>query len=164
MRRYVYFKPELEGLSQGERIAFVRQFRGFTQDEVAEKLGLTGESKRRTMARYEGGEMVPKEDRLLEIANILNVNVNCIKEYNFKKIDDMIYILLWFEEICSKMVVDFCISEYFQNNKDKLLLKFKEEWDCMRKLRETREISYEKYVEWKLNYVVKEGEENEKDS
>lgn len=46
------------------------------------------------MARYERGDRNPKEDRLLEIANILNVNVNCIKEYNFNNNEDIIYSLL----------------------------------------------------------------------
>ena len=70
---YVYLKPELENLSQGERISFARQMRRMTQDEVSEKLGLTGECKRRSMTRYERGDRIPKDDRLLEIANILNV-------------------------------------------------------------------------------------------
>lgn len=38
MRLY-YIRPELRDLSQGSRIAFVRQFRHMTQDEVAGKLG-----------------------------------------------------------------------------------------------------------------------------
>ena len=88
--KYVYLKPELKNLSQGERIAFVRQFRGLTQDNVSEELGLTGENKRRAMTRYEKGERSPKKDRLLEFAKILNVNVNCIREYNFTKIEDII--------------------------------------------------------------------------
>lgn len=70
---------ELENLTQGARITYARQFRRLTQDEVAEKLGLTEESKRRTMARYENGDRNQKEDRLLEIANILNANKNGIK-------------------------------------------------------------------------------------
>lgn len=88
---------ELENLSQGARIAFVRQFRRFTQEEVSNKLGLIGESKRRTMARYERSDRNPKEDRLLEIANILNVNVNCIREYTFNNNEDIIYSLLMIE-------------------------------------------------------------------
>ncbi|MGM9881679.1 MAG: helix-turn-helix domain-containing protein [Bacilli bacterium] len=155
--KYVYLKPELDNLSQGERIAFVRQFRRLTQDNVSEKLGLTGEAKRRTMTRYERGDRTPKKDRLLEIANILNVNVNCIREYEFTKTEDIIYFLLWLEEIYPKMNIDFCISEYFHDSRDNMLIKFKEEWEYMRNLRETREISYEKYIEWKLNYEVKEG-------
>lgn len=59
--KYVYLKPELKNLSQGERIAFVRQFRGLTQDNVSEELGLTGENKRRAMTRYERSERSPKK-------------------------------------------------------------------------------------------------------
>mgnify|MGYP003309465698 CR=1 FL=1 len=36
--KYTYLKPELKNLSQGERIAFVRQLRLMTQDEVFDKL------------------------------------------------------------------------------------------------------------------------------
>lgn len=32
--RVIYSKPELKDLSQGSRIAFIRQFRYMTQDEV----------------------------------------------------------------------------------------------------------------------------------
>ena len=110
------------------------------------------------MARYESGERVPKEDRLLEIANILNVNVNCIRKYNFDKSEDIIYFLLWLEELFPKMNIDFAISEYFRNDRDNLILKFMEEWEKMKKLRDSRELSYEKYLEWKLNYELKEGE------
>lgn len=98
-----------------------------------------------------------KKDRLLEFEKILNVNVNCIREYNFTKTEDIIYFLLWLEEIYLKMNIDFCISEYFRDTRDNMLLKFIEEWNYMRNLRETREITYGKYIEWKLNYEVKEG-------
>ena len=40
--RYLYLKPKLKDLTQGSRIAFVRQFRRLTQDEVSQKLGLSG--------------------------------------------------------------------------------------------------------------------------
>lgn len=65
--RYLYLKPKLKDLTQGSRIAFVRQFRRLTQDEVSQKLGLSGESKRINMTRYEKGERTPKEDRLIEL-------------------------------------------------------------------------------------------------
>ena len=54
--RLIYTKPELRDLSQGSRIAFVRQFRLLTQDDVSNKLGLIGDCKRRTMTRYERGD------------------------------------------------------------------------------------------------------------
>lgn len=72
--KHIYLKPQLENLSQGERIAFVRQFRLMTQDEVSDKLGLTGECKRRTMTRYERDDRCPKKERLLELTKQIRKN------------------------------------------------------------------------------------------
>ena len=80
--RLIYTKPKLKDLSQGSRIAFARQFRLVTQDNVSDKLGLTGECKRRTMTRYEKGERNPKDDRTLEIANILTI----LYKFSMKKV------------------------------------------------------------------------------
>ncbi len=161
---YVYLKPELENLSQGERISFARQMRRMTQDEVSEKLGLTGECKRRSMTRYERGDRIPKEDRLLEIAKILNVNVKCLKEFNFRNDEDMIYMLLWMEELYPRMDIDLGISEYFSNRRDKIIQKFMNEWKGMRRKRQEHEITYDEYIEWKFQYEFKEGEEDEENS
>ena len=88
-----YTYPELRDLSQGSRIVFARQFKHMTQDNVSDKLGLTGECKRRTMTRYEKGDRNPKFDRTLEIARKLNISVNAIKKYDYKDPIDIIYIL-----------------------------------------------------------------------
>lgn len=61
MRLVIYTKPKLRDLSQGSRIAFARQFRHLSQDYVAERIGATGENKRRSMTRYEVGERNPKD-------------------------------------------------------------------------------------------------------
>ena len=84
--RLLYTKPKLLNLSQGARIAFIRQFRLMTQDDVSDKLGLTGECKRRTMTRYEKGNRNPKEDRTLELSKILEINYNAIKKYDYKEL------------------------------------------------------------------------------
>ena len=77
--RLIYTKPKLKDLSQGSRIAFARQFRFMSQNDVSDKLGLSGECKRRTMTRYEKGNRNPKDGRTRQIADILNVNYNAIK-------------------------------------------------------------------------------------
>ncbi len=151
--RLIYLKPKLNDLSQGSRIAFVRQFRQLTQDELADKLKLNGERKRRTIARYENGERVPKEDRLLEIANILNVRINSIKEYDFKEPINIIYILIWLEELYPEYQIDLPITYY--NDNALLISKFMKEWNEMRLKRTKREITYEEYIEWKLYYEIK---------
>ena len=162
--RYVYLKPELNNLSQGSRIAFVREFRYMTQDNVSDKLGLTGECKRRSMARYERGDRVPKEERLQEIANILNINVKCLKEYDFRNEEDMIYILLWMEELYPRMNIDLGLSESLPKESDIKLKRFFEEWNAMKEKRVDLELSYDDYVEWKLQYDFNKGDEYEEDS
>ena len=152
--RLLYTKPELKDLSQGSRIAFVRQFRLMTQDEVSDKLGLTGECKRRTMTRYEKGERNPKDDRTYELSKILKVNYNSIKKYDFKDQSDILYTLMWLEELFPRYQID--LSRIPSINDDNII-KFKEfinQWEEMRTKRFKREISYEQYVEWKLNLEV----------
>ena len=152
--RLLYTKPELKDLSQGSRIAFVRQFRLMTQDEVSDKLGLTGECKRRTMTRYEKGERNPKDDRTYELSKILKVNYNAIKKYDFKEQSDILYTLMWLEELLPRYQID--LSRIPSINDDNII-KFKEfinQWEEMRTKRFKREISYEQYVEWKLNLEV----------
>jgi len=55
-----------------------------TQDNVSDRLGITGENKRRTITRDEKENRNPKEDRTREIVKILDVNYNM---YNVKHKD-----------------------------------------------------------------------------
>ncbi len=160
--KYIYLKPELENLSQGARIAFAREFRCMTQDDVSDKLGLTGECKRRSMTRYERGDRVPKKKRLQEIADILNVNVKCLQELDFKNNEDMIYMLLWVEEMYPRIKIDLSIPESFPLKREIKLGKFIKEWDAIREKRYNHEITYQEYIEWKLQYEFKEGENDER--
>ena len=152
--RIMYMKPELNDLSQGSRIAFARQFRFMSQDEVSDKLGLTGECKRRTMTRYEKGERNPKDDRTLEISKILNISFNAIKKYDFNNPIDLIYIFLWLEELIPNYQIDLSIIQNVKNKDVLTYKKFIDEWNVMRKKRKYREISYEEYIEWKLNFEL----------
>lgn len=156
--RLIYTKPKLKDLTQGSRLAFARQFRRLTQDEVSEKLGLSGEGKRINMTRYEKGERTPKKDRLGEIANILKVNPRSIGKYDFESPLDIVYMFMWLEELYPKMNVDLAMSEQFQNKTNALIGDFINEWQQMKQKREKREISYEEYIEWKLTFEMKEGE------
>ena len=154
--RLIYTKPLLKDLSQGSRIAFVRQFRLMTQDEVSDKLGLTGECKRRTMTRYEKGNRNPKNDRTMEIAQILNVNIASIKKYDYKNVEDIIYTLMWLEELLPNYHIDLSDVQSVKNNTILELKMFLDEWNIMRNKRMKREISYNDYIDWKLNYKIKE--------
>ena len=154
--RLIYTKPKLKDLSQGSMIAFARQFKLKTQDNVSDKLGLTGKCKRRTMTRYEKGERNPKDDRTLEIANILNVNYNAIKKYEYKDPIEIIYTLMWLEELISNYTIDLSSIPSINDKNILIIKKSLEEWNNMRIKRAKREISYETYVDWKLNYSINE--------
>lgn len=150
--RLIYLKPELDDLSQGQRIAFAREFRFMTQDELSDKLGITGENKRRTMTRYEKGDRNPKEERTKKIADILNVNYNAIKKYDYKNPINVVYILMWLEELLPSIRVELSDTK---NLSDQDVLKIKKgihEWNLMKSKREQRKISYKEYIEWKLTY------------
>ena len=154
--RLLYTKPKLLNLSQGARIAFIRQFRLMTQDDVSDKLGLTGECKRRTMTRYEKGNRNPKEDRTLELSKILEINYNAIKKYDYKEPIDYIYTLMWLEELLPNYHIDLSDVPNVNDKYIVILKKFVSEWDLMINKRAKREISYEKYIEWKFNYELYE--------
>ena len=114
--RLIYSKPKLKVLSQGSRIAFVRQIRSMTQDEVSDKLGLNGECKRRTMTRYEKGSRIPKDARILEIAEILNVSINSIRKFEYQEPIDIIYTFMWLEEMYPDYKIDLPVIHQDKNS------------------------------------------------
>ena len=59
----------------GQRIRFVRLFRGMKQEELAEKIGLGGgENGRTRISQYENGKRTPKEDLLEKISDALQID------------------------------------------------------------------------------------------
>lgn len=154
--RLLYTKPKLKNMSQGARIAFVRQFRLMTQDNVSDKLGLTGECKRRTMTRYEKGNRNPKEERVREIAKILDVNYNSIKKYDYLEEIDIFYSLMWLEELIPNYRIDLSSVSFVEEEKIINIRNFINEWNIMKSKRAKREITYYEYINWKLNYVMEE--------
>ena len=149
--RIIYSKSSLKNLSQGERISYIRQLRMMSQDEVSDRLGLTGECNRRTMTRYERGDRNPKSYRVEELSKILQVNINSIKQYDFNKTIDIIYFLLWLEELIPNIQIEF--EETYLNRNEELKLFF-EKWKIMKSKRRKKEISYFQYTDWKFNYEI----------
>lgn len=156
----LFLRPRLKDLSQGSRICYVRQLRGITQDELASKLGFTDDRKRRHITRYETNERIPKDDRLEELAKILNVSVNAIKTYDYINPNDLIYINIWMEELIPgyKIDLDTLYKTWFDSVK--YLKLFVRDWKEMNQKLENKEISLKEYIEWKLNIDVIELETN----
>ena len=154
--RILFSKPRLYGLSQGDRISYIRQLRMMTQDEVSDKLGITGDCKRRTMTRYERADRNPGEKRLKELSYILQVNINSLKQYNFENIIDLIYLILWLEELYPNIEISIPDSLVFMDKNKIVLNKFLKEWEEMRDLRKKKLISFYEYIDWKFSYEIDE--------
>lgn len=60
----VYTRPILKSLMQGSRIAFIRQMRHMTQEELGQAIGLKGDNTRRLICRHEKHNRSPKEPKL----------------------------------------------------------------------------------------------------
>lgn len=152
----LYTKPIIKDLSQGSRIAFARQFRRLSQDAVSDGLGISGECKRRTMTRYEKGTRNPKIERLTKISELLEVNINSIKEYDLKNPLDLVYILMWLEEVMPNYIFDINHVSRINNEYSEVIKKSIKEWDLMKHKRLKKEITYEEYINWKLNFKIEE--------
>lgn len=57
----------------GNRIKFLRESKGYTQKELAIKLGLSGET---SVANYESGYSIPKDDIKLKLCDIFNCSLD----------------------------------------------------------------------------------------
>ena len=66
-----FFKPELENLSQGARLKFVRELRYMSKPNVAEFLELGGEKPTDRIDKYERNAREPQSERLKRFSRII---------------------------------------------------------------------------------------------
>ena len=97
---------------------------------------------------------VPKEERLKEMADVLHINWEAIKEFSFEIPIDYIYYFIWLEELYPNYQIDLPAMNSYDD--DKYIVEFIKEWNEMKQKRNSREISYEEYMFWKLNYIKKD--------
>ncbi|MDE7329575.1 MAG: helix-turn-helix domain-containing protein [Clostridia bacterium] len=64
-------------MTTGEKIAKLRKERGLTQEELAEKLGVT----RQSVSRWESDAAFPETDKLITMSNIFGCSVDYILKY-----------------------------------------------------------------------------------
>lgn len=136
--RLIYSRPILDDLSQGSRIAFARQLRFMSQDELSDKLGITGGNKRRTMTRYEKGQRNPKEDRTKIIAEIFNINYYAIKKYDYRDPMDIAYTLIWLEELIPNYNVELKNTNNLSSADVFKIQNAIDKWNIMKSKRDNR--------------------------
>ena len=92
-----FFRPGLRDLTKGARLAFARKFRYLDEKNVAEYFGLGGNDPARTIRDYERNATKPLQGRLEELANLYEVSIDAIRDYDLSNPIDLIYIAMWQE-------------------------------------------------------------------
>ena len=151
MKNY-FFKPELENLSQGARLKFVRKLRYMSKPTVAEFLKLGGEKPTDSIDKYERNAREAKKKRVKALAELFGVSDYAIRRYNFVDPNEVIYYHMWEEELYPYSEFNINIEAMKKTFYNEDVIRGLEEWNQMRKRRENREISDSEYLEWKLHY------------
>ena len=147
-----FFKPELENLSQGARLKFVRKLRYMSKSNVAEYLQLGGEKPTDSVDKYERNAREPQPQRLEILAELFDVSDYAIRKYNFIDPNEVIYYHMWEEELYpySNFIIDIdAMKKTFYNEE---VIRGLAAWEEMRERRENSEISDVEYLEWKLHF------------
>ena len=137
----------------GEKIKLVRKHRGLTQRELGERLHLDGNAANR-IAQYESGFRTPKEDRIQEIARVLNVR----KENFFTRAEtteDILRLMIWYDwehGYSGSVPIDTIL--FFDNFEE--VEKLLKEWYSQKEKLRMRKITGAKYLEWMLQWPLSE--------
>ncbi|MBQ4263694.1 MAG: helix-turn-helix transcriptional regulator [Bacilli bacterium] len=155
MKNY-FFKPELENLSQGARLKFVRELRYMSKPNVAEFLELGGEKPTDSIDKYERNAREPQPERLKDLVELFDVSNYAIRGYYFVYPNEVIYQHMWEEELCpySEFIFDKDAMKKTFYNED--IIRGFEAWEEMKIRRENGEISDSEYIEWKLHFDLKD--------
>ena len=149
-----FFRPKLRDLTKGARLEFIREFRYLDEKNVAEELGLGGKDLARTIRDYERNATKPLPGRLEELAELYEVSIDAIRDYDLSNLIDLIYIAMWQEELIPYFDINIEDISNNLNEYAKDVVKGLKEWKEMKEKRENLKISIQDYIDWKLNFVL----------
>ena len=85
-------------MNLGARIRKIRMFRNITQKELGCRLGYGENSADVRIAQYESGQRTPKQETLIRIAEILEVDVRNFLSPGTATMDELMETLFWMDE------------------------------------------------------------------
>lgn len=85
-------------MSVGSKIRTIRILRNMTQKELGRLVGFSASTADVRIRQYESNKMVPKEEKLKDIANALNVDVSALKDHDIYSDLDLMQVLFELEE------------------------------------------------------------------
>lgn len=146
-----------ETMDIGQRIRFVRLFRGMKQEELAEKIGLgRGENGRTRISQYENGKRTPKEDLLEKISEALEIDSLYLSSKEKTAALDLVFILFDWEE--DGLPIDIIKSDgkLLLDLNNEIFSEFLTQWANKKADLKDGKISKDEYIDWKINYTGRE--------
>lgn len=166
---------EVSTMTIGDRIKRIRTFRNMTQAELGSALGFEGKNQAVRIAQYESNYRVPKNDMVMDIAKILDVNYIALKNYDMGAAEDIIETLFWLEEAGNMNTIKLFETTPVYRNEDVtmtynddehrsasapvaltfdygLVNDFLLDWSRKKKELEDGEITVDEYFEWKIQW------------
>lgn len=141
----------------GQRIRFVRLFRGMKQEELAEKIGLGGgENGRTRISQYENGKRTPKEDLLYKISVVLEINPLYLSPQKNTNSLNLIFSLFDLDESGFPIEIIKHDGKLLLDLNNPLFSDFLLQWANKKADLKSKKISEDDYIEWKINYTGRE--------
>ena len=141
----------------GERIRFIRKKHNMTQKYLGLKLGFGEKNADSRVAQYENGRREPREDMLVDIANILQVSTLALDNPNLDNRIRLMHTLFAIEDIYGLtidringklcLVPDESRPECFTG-----LYGCLNEWNEIKEKLKNGEITEGQYDDWRYNY------------
>ena len=141
----------------GVRIRKIRMFRNITQKELGRRLGYGENSADVRIAQYESGQRTPKQETLIQIAEILEVDVRNFLSPGIATMDELMETLFWMDEENRGLFHLFLLNDSESEMagitiRDKKTMSYLQEWMEKKQKLDNGKITEEKYLEWKLHW------------
>ena len=152
MNNDYFFRPKLRDLTKGARLEYIRIFRCMERDDVTEYFGFGGKDPNRTIRNYEENSVNPLLPRMEELAELYDVSIDAIRDYDLSNPIDLVYIAMWEEELLPFFDINIDNIASRLSDYGKCVLDGLRKWKEMKERRENMEISTADYIAWKLNF------------
>lgn len=104
----------IKDTSVGQRLKFIRVYRGKTQKELGMLLGYPEKQADIRIAQYENNSRTPKADTIVKLAEALNVSPVVFSRTICTSYDDLLQSKFWLSFAKDGKVIHDCETEYAQ--------------------------------------------------
>lgn len=147
-------------MSIGDKIKYLRKIRNMTQKELGVAVGFDEKNADIRIAQYESGTRTPKPELIAKFAKALNAHVlSLMNERTQDPVMNMFFDLIDMEERAKVTLhpIEDNNSKYAISIDSKFFNDFLEELVSIRKELTDGTISYEEFIDWKVNWPLSSG-------